>query len=112
MLKVNQQFSPGAGDQLKTLGDMTIKYGGSASASSSASGADPTKMKELMDCWQEQLRMFVNGGTGLRSTVKGYWDTSKGYSHPVRAIHENRIIRPVIPYEGNYTPGTTFIRGI
>lgn len=116
LLKVNQAFSAGGGggDQLKTLGDMTIKYGGASSSSGSGSGsaADPTKMKELMNCWQEQLRMFVNGSTGLKATVKGFWDTSKGYSHPVRAVHENRIIRPVIPCEGNFTPGTSFIRGI
>ncbi len=49
----------------------------------------------------------------MRATVKGYYDTSKGYLHPVRAIYDNRIIRPVIPHpEGNYTPGTTYIRGI
>lgn len=118
LLKVNQTFSSGAGggDKLKTLGDMTIKYGGASgsggSGSGSSSGADPTKMKELMNCWQEQLRMFAGYGGGLKATVKGFWDTSKGYGHPVRMVYENRIIRPVIPREGNYTPGTTWVRGL
>jgi hypothetical protein len=110
LLKVNQSMGSlggGGGDQSKTLGDMSIKYGGSSN--SSGGGGDPKLMKDLYDCWNEQLRMFRL----MRATVKGYYDTSKGYLHPVRAIYDNRIIRPVIPHpEGNYTPGTTYIRGI
>jgi hypothetical protein len=111
LLRVNQTMGSGGGggDQLKTLGDMTIKYGGSSGSSASGSG-DPKLMNDLYNCWNEQLRMF---GGGLRSTVKGYYDNSKGYVHPVRAIYDNRLIRPVIPHpQGNYTPGTTYYRGI
>jgi hypothetical protein len=108
ILRVTQQMSGGAGDQLKSLGDMTIKYGGAGGNPS----IDPKRLSELYNCWNEALRMFASNGAGLRATVKGYWDTSKGYSHPVRAVHENRIIRPVFPQQGNYTPGTPYIRGI
>ena len=108
LLLVNQSLGSGGGggDQLKTLGDMTIKYGGAAA--SSASSGDPKQMKDLYQCWNEQFRMFRN----MKVTVKALYDVSKGYSHPAVARTTNRVIRPVIPFQGNYTPGTHFIRGI
>jgi hypothetical protein len=105
LLKVSQSMSGGTGNQLKTLGDMTIKYGGGSGAPEAA--GDPKTIKDLYNCWNEQLRLI----SGIKATVKGYYDTSKMYMHPVRSVYENRILRPVIPTEGNFTPGTTFYRG-
>jgi len=94
----------GAGNQLKTLGDMTIKYD---NGKSSAAG-DPQRMKDLYTCWNEQIRMFRT----IKAAVKGYYDQSKMYAHPVLDTYHNRIIKPVTPFEGNFTPGTTYWRGI
>lgn len=92
------------GNQLKTLGDMTIKYGGPSAAEAAS---DPKKIKDLYACWQEALRMVRN----VKVAVKGYLDTSKGYAHPVHEFHHNRVIRAVSfnnaqprgPWE-NHTP--------
>lgn len=86
-----QGGSNGGSNQTKTLGDMTIKYGG---GDSTASGPDPNKLKDLYECWNESLRMIRN----LRVAVRGYYDESKGFAHPVRDVPHNRIIRGV-----NYT---------
>lgn len=80
----------GGPNQTKTLGDMTIKYGGSSS-SSTATGPDPRKLTDLYDCWNESMRMI----RALRVAVKGYWDESKLFAHPVREAHHNRVVRPV-----------------
>lgn len=75
------------GSQMKSLGDMSIKYGAAASQSAN----DPDKSRELYSCWNEALRMFRN----IRVAVKGYYDGSKGFNHPTREYHHNRVIRPV-----------------
>lgn len=80
----------GGPNQTKTLGDMTIKYGG-GSGGSPATGPDPNKLKDLYECWNESMRMI----RALRVAVKGYYDSSKGFSHPVREFHHNRIVRGV-----------------
>lgn len=79
----------GGPDQTKTLGDMTIKYG--AGSSNTATGPDPNKLKDLYECWNESMRMI----RALRVAIKGYWDTTKGFAHPVRETHHNRVVRPV-----------------
>jgi hypothetical protein len=106
IMRVTQQMSGDSANQLKTLGDMTIKYGGGASGPSSA--VDPKRLADLYACWNESMRMFRN----MQVTVKAYYDVSKGYGHPVRQIYDNRVIRPVSPFQGNYTPGTPYWRGI
>lgn len=81
----------GGPNQTKTLGDMTIKYGGSSGSGSTATGPDPRKLTDLYDCWNESMRMI----RALRVAVKGYYDQSKGFAHPVREIDHNRVVRPV-----------------
>lgn len=104
IMRITSQMGGGTGDQLKTLGDMTIKYG----AAGGNPSIDPKRLSDLYACWNESLRMFRN----MQVTVKSFYNDSKGWSHPVRAICDNRVIRPVIPFQGNYTPGTPYWRGI
>jgi hypothetical protein len=99
--------SNGAGNQLKSLGDLTIKYGSGSENGSPALDA-PTRMKEMYDCWNEMLRSF----NGIKVSVIGYNDSSKGFSHPVREYTRNRVTRPVVPPRKNYTPGTPNWRGV
>lgn len=79
------------GNQTKTLGDMTIKYGDSGSSSGS-NASDPSKLKDIYDCWNQSMRMIRN----MSVSVKAIYDSSKGYAHPVRDTAHNRIIRPVM----------------
>lgn len=88
LLKLSSSMNGGP-DQIKTLGDLTIKYGGSNG--NSGANADPNKLRELYNCWNEAMRSLET----VRIAVKGYFDTSKGYGHPVREFHHNRIIRGV-----------------
>lgn len=83
--------SSGGPNQTKTLGDITIKYGGAGGGSTAGTGPDPNKLKDLYDCWNESMRMI----RALRVAVKAYYDESKGFAHPVREIHHNRVVRPV-----------------
>ena len=104
--KLYNTMNPRNGGETKTLGDMTIRYDGNVT--SSVLPTDPNKLKELYDCWNSALRSFNT----LTSTVKSFYDTTKGYIHPVRDIFHNRVIRPVVPFRGNFTPGTHYWRGI
>lgn len=81
---------PVGGSQNKTLGDMSIKYGGSNS-STQGQGPPKNKLAELYDCYMSSMRMIKNIGVG----VKGYYDQSKGFAHPVREPHHNRVVRGV-----------------
>lgn len=92
----------GGPNQSKTLGDMNISYTGSSNMA-----PDPKKLSELYTCWQESLRMFKI----VKATVKGYYDSSKQFLHPTRSNIDNRVLRPVIPYQNNFTPGTFGYRG-
>lgn len=92
------------GSQLKALGDMTISY--KPNTSSSASADNPDRKKELYDCWTELLRSIKN----IRYAVKGRFDYTKGYKHPVADVLHNRINKPVVPETRNLTPGTTYRR--
>ena len=89
VIKTNQSLT-GNGEVSKTLGDMTIKYG-PLGGGSAGFAPDQNKLKELYNCWNEQLRMI----TTIKVAVKGYYDESKGFAHPVREFHHNRVIRPV-----------------
>ncbi len=79
-----------AGFQLKTLGDMTIRYGGPNAASSKI---DPGKKKQLYDCWMEMLAAIK--ALTINSAVRGWYDVSKGYPHPTFNPDHNRVIRTV-----------------
>lgn len=84
----------GGGGQLKTLGDLTIKYDGTSNKSSAV---DPSLKKQLYDCWIEAMNAIKNvgGAAGLQYAVRGWYDTSKGFSHPTWDTDHNRIIRTV-----------------
>ena len=84
--------APGGGlSQQKALGDMSIRYGGASGSASKA--LDFSKMKQLYDCFMEFLRYIQT--LGIRTAVRGLYDSSKGFSHPVMEPHHNRVIRPV-----------------
>jgi len=94
LLCLMQTINPGTGNnasQLKTLGDMTIRYGSPAGGGSSA--GDPSKRKQLYDCWMEMLNgikaLAINWG------VRGYYNVSKGFAHPAYDPDHNRVIRTV-----------------
>ena len=97
----DQSGSSSGGGQLKTLGDMTVKYGGSPGGSAD----DPQRKKQLYDCWIELQRTFRS----VWPAVRGYWDTSKGYAHPVREPHHNRVVRAV-PFT-NTDPDGPWVNG-
>lgn len=91
IVKQSQSILSGGGtNQLKTLGDLTIKYGGSSSTTSDS--LDPTKLKDLYDCWKEAMRLI---NSKVQPAVRGFFDESKGYFHPIREPHHNRAVRPV-----------------
>lgn len=92
------------GGQTKTLGDMTVSYTGSPGGAGSEA---PDRKKELFDCWNEMLRSFRSQW----AAVRGYFDESKGYSHPVRDLTANRLIKTHW-FNTNHeqTPGTSTYR--
>lgn len=74
--------------QSKHLGDMDIRYGGSPGSSV----ADPNIKKELFDCFSSLTSLLGNGiGVGVR----GLYDVSKGFPHPVLDPDHNRVIHSV-----------------
>ena len=107
MLRQLGSSATDGGAQTKTLGDMTIKYGGAGNGSNNPDLNAPNKIKEMYDCWNEMLRSFRN----ISDAVKGYYDTSKGYAHPVREPQHNRVIRPVIRSAGVTNPSGPWERG-
>ena len=84
-----------------------LKYGGDR-GNSSNSAQDPKRAADLYECWRESLRMIRN----MNTAVRGFYDTSKGYNHPVLSPQSNRVIRPVTRSLGYGTPGTHRLRGI
>lgn len=104
IMRITSQMGGGTGDQLKTLGDMTIKYG----ASGGNPSIDPKRLSDLYACWNESLRMFRS----MQATVKAYFDTSLMYGHPARSPIQNRVIRPVGYRRGFGTPGTPYYRNV
>jgi len=81
--------APG-GNQLKTLGDMTIQYG---SGTKSPDLSAPEKKKQLYDCWLNALNIIRT--KGIDSAVRGWYDVTKGYPHPTFNPDHNRVIRTV-----------------
>jgi len=97
----------GAGaNQLKTLGDMTIKYAGNTQGTNPDLNS-PNRMKEMYDCWHEMLRAFRN----INVAVRGYYDKSKGYAHPVVEGQHNRVVRPVVWNRGVNQPNGPWVKG-
>ena len=99
--------SNGGGNQTKQLGDMNIRYGGGSSSAGNPTLDAPNKIKELYDCWNEMLRSF----RGIKAAVRGYFDSSKGFAHPVREPQHNRVIRPVIRNAGVNEPSGPWVQG-
>lgn len=73
---------------------MTISYGGSPGSSSGTSG-DPSRKKQLYDCWMQMLSAIRALSLGQLPAVRGYYDVSKGFAHPVLDYDHNRVIRTV-----------------
>ena len=69
--------------QTKTLGDMTIKYGGQAHP-----GKDLNPKKLLYDCFLSAMHMLSN----IKWAVRGIDNYSKEYPHPVRDNTSNRVV--------------------
>lgn len=82
--------------QSKHLGDMTISYTGSGSNSN---GDDPKK--DLYDCFNELSNKI---GRGLNVAVRGIYNTSKNFAHPVMEVEHNRVLRPMLPQQVNRGP--------
>lgn len=103
---IKQLNSAGSGNQLKTLGDMTIKYGANATGGNPALDS-PSRMKEMYDCWNSSLQAIQS----ISVAARGYYDDSKGFSHPVRDTQHHRVIRPVIRNSSANSPSGPWVRG-
>jgi len=85
-----------ASGQTKTLGDLTIKYGGGGSGSGSGSGCGYGPKKDFYDCYTGLEGILSNGanacgtGAGINNGARGLYNGSKGYVHPSQDGH-NRI---------------------
>lgn len=90
LIELSNNSGGAASSQRKQLGDMAIAYGGPSAA---ASAVDPGKKKQMYDCWMEMLRGIKS--LAINSAVRGWFDTSKGYPHPVYDGGHNRVIRGV-----------------
>jgi len=110
LLTLVQTLSSGSAagglSQTKSLGDLSIKYG-TPSGSSAGTAADPSKKKQLYDCFMEVLKSVQT--SGITAAVRGYYDESKGFAHPVREPEHNRIVRPVS--FANAQPNGPWVRG-
>ena len=107
LLKQMGSSTDSSSNQLKTLGDMTIKYGGGGASSNNPALTAPDKMKAMYDCWNEMLRAFNH----INTAIRGYHDTSKGFAHPVREPQHNRVIRPVVRNGGVNEPSGPWEKG-
>jgi len=80
-----------AAGQTKKLGDMNIKYNGTSGGNANNNDAK----NDLYECFMGLQNMISNGdGSGIRNAVRGKYDTSKGFSHPVLDSNHNRISKP------------------
>ena len=93
--------------QTKTLGDMTIKYGGAPGGTSQ--NVPPDRTKELYDCFMGIMNNLLKG-SGVQYAVRGYNDYSKGYPHPMKDHDHNRIVRSVPPHRSNLRGPHTYGR--
>lgn len=87
ILSILDLADDGSLGQTKTLGDMSIKYDAKG-----AGGSDPSnnRKKELYDCFMGAMNVI----TGIKAAVRGWYDTSKGYSHPTMSYTSNRVVKP------------------
>jgi len=89
-----RQVDGNGGGQTKTLGDMSIKYNGGGGGDGSS--VDPKK--DLYDCFMGLQGILSNSptvcgtGAGINNAVRGRYDVSKGFSHPVDDITHNRVV--------------------
>lgn len=88
LLNIADSISNVGLSQSKRLGDMDIKYGGAPGGK----GPNDDKKKDFYDCFMGLLNLM---GNGIQNTVRGLYDTSKGFPHPVHDVAHNRIIRNV-----------------
>jgi len=86
LLGLMDALSMGGSAQMKQLGDMTIQYGGSGSGNKKLDA--PSPKKGLYDCFMSAM----NALGGIKWAVRGLYDVSKGYPHPVMDITSNRTI--------------------
>lgn len=81
--------------QTKNLGDLSIKYGGQTGTSSSKNTlAAPDLLKRLYDCFIGVVNYY---SSAVHVSVKGLYDVSKGYAHPVLDGAHNRVIKGLDP---------------
>ena len=71
--------------QTKQLGDLMIRYSGAPTS------ADPGLKKRLYECYMSSYRTI----SGTNIAVRGLYDTTKSFNHPVRDSNHNRIVRSV-----------------
>jgi hypothetical protein len=90
------------GGQTKTLGDMTIKYGGDAGSSTASTGRNPKD--DFYDCFNSIFHMITNG---INSAVRGKYDTTKGFPHPTFDVNHNRITKPNPNSKGPWNSSNT-----
>ncbi len=89
--------------QTKHLGDLDIKYNGTPGSTGSTDLTAPDIKKKLYDCFNSIVDYFSRGVT---IAVKGLYDCSKGYPHPVLDPGHNRVIKGIDPYlESSPGPG-------
>jgi len=88
LLAISEAYNNTGKSQSKTLGDMGINYG---SAPGGQSSGNPKK-KDFYDCYMNTIKII---GNGLSSAVRGLYDLSRGYGHPVYDETYPRLTRDV-----------------
>jgi len=89
--------------QTKHLGDLDIKYTGTPGSSGSKELTAPDIKKRLFDCFNSIIDYFSRG---VSIAIKGIYDCSKGYPHPVLDVGHNRVIKGIDPWlESSSGPG-------
>lgn len=96
LLSIIAKMSGTGLSQSKHLGDMTISYTGSGTGSN---GDDPRK--DLYDCFNDLTNKI---GRGLNVAVRGIYNTSKNFAHPVMEPERNRVLRPMLPQQVHRGP--------
>jgi len=92
----------GGRSESNTLGDFSIKYGGATSSPSSGSGGSIDYKRIMYNEYMGFRRIIANMP---KSSVKGWWDYTKGYKHPVQEPCHNRLKSPSHSFKGPWRPG-------